>query len=189
MINLPVAITKSAFAIAPRKISNKQAAAWQYPLAFMCEWAQAVLDNNTCNLLEYQQLIKNPKYREVWSRSFAKEIRRLADTTKTILFVNNHQIPQWGRKYILYGRIVCDYQSEKANPSQTRITVGKNLINYPGDCGTPTADLLMVKLLLNSIVSTMGANSWQSTSKTFTSWHQWIEPSTSEWNWSCSHKK
>ncbi len=28
-----------------------------------------------------------------------------------------------------------------------------NLINHPGDCRTPTADLLTVKLLLNSIIS------------------------------------
>jgi len=35
--------------------------------------------------------------------------------------------------------------------------VGGDCINYPGDCGAPTADLLTVKLLLNSIVSTMGA--------------------------------
>jgi hypothetical protein len=32
-----------------------------------------------------------------------------------------------------------------------------NLINYPGDCGTPTAELLMVKLLLNSIISMLNA--------------------------------
>ncbi len=35
--------------------------------------------------------------------------------------------------------------------------MGGNRINYPGNCGTPTADLLTVKLLLNSIVSTMNA--------------------------------
>ncbi len=34
-----------------------------------------------------------------------------------------------------------------------RLVVGGNRINYPGNCGTPTADLLTVKLLLNSIVS------------------------------------
>jgi hypothetical protein len=32
--------------------------------------------------------------------------------------------------------------------------MGGNLINYPGDCGTPTADPLMVKLLFNSVIST-----------------------------------
>jgi hypothetical protein len=35
--------------------------------------------------------------------------------------------------------------------------MGGNLINYPGNCGTPTADLLTVKLLLNSIMSTPNA--------------------------------
>jgi len=35
--------------------------------------------------------------------------------------------------------------------------VGGDHINYLGDCRTPTADLLTVKSLLNSIVSTMGA--------------------------------
>ncbi len=35
--------------------------------------------------------------------------------------------------------------------------MGGNFVNYPGDCGTPTADLLTVKLLLNSIISTPNA--------------------------------
>ena len=78
----------------------------------MCEWAQAVLDDYKGDLLEYRQLIKNPKYREVWSTSFAKEIRRLADTTKTIAFMAKHQIPQERRKEITYGQIVCNYQLE-----------------------------------------------------------------------------
>ena len=33
------------------------------------------------------------------------------------------------------------------------MTVGGNLIVYPSDCGTPTVDLLTVKVLLNSIIS------------------------------------
>ena len=35
--------------------------------------------------------------------------------------------------------------------------MGGNLINYPGDCGTSTADLLTVKLMFNSIISTPNA--------------------------------
>jgi hypothetical protein len=34
--------------------------------------------------------------------------------------------------------------------------MGGNLINYPDNCGTPTADLLTVKLMFNSIISTPG---------------------------------
>ncbi len=35
--------------------------------------------------------------------------------------------------------------------------MGRNLVNYQDDCGTPTADLLTIKLMLNSVVSTMNA--------------------------------
>ncbi len=35
--------------------------------------------------------------------------------------------------------------------------MGGNLINYPDDCVTPTADLLTVKLMSNSIISTSNA--------------------------------
>ena len=34
---------------------------------------------------------------------------------------------------------------------------GRNRINFPGDTGTPTADLPTIKLLANSIVSTKKA--------------------------------
>ncbi len=49
------------------------------------------------------------------------------------------------------------YRSEKKDPYRTRITMGGNLINYPSDCGTPTADLLTVKLMFNSIILTPNA--------------------------------
>eukprot|EP00804_Cyclotella_cryptica_P016945 CCRYP_001898-RB/>CCRYP_001898-RB protein AED:0.46 eAED:0.46 QI:0/-1/0/1/-1/0/1/0/96 len=32
-----------------------------------------------------------------------------------------------------------------------------NRITYPGDCGTPTADMLTTKVLLDSVISTKGA--------------------------------
>jgi hypothetical protein len=35
--------------------------------------------------------------------------------------------------------------------------VGGNRITYPGNCGTPTADMLTTKVLLNSVISTKGA--------------------------------
>ena len=41
----------------------------------------------------------------------------------------------------------------KADPYHMRITLGDNRIRYPGDCGTKTASLETIKLLLNSINS------------------------------------
>jgi hypothetical protein len=41
-----------------------------------------------------------------------------------------------------------------ADPNCTRATFGGTDINYPDDRGTPTADLLLIKILLNSVIST-----------------------------------
>jgi len=35
--------------------------------------------------------------------------------------------------------------------------MGGNIINYPDDVGTPTANLLLIKIFLNSVVLTRGA--------------------------------
>ena len=45
-----------------------------------------------------------------------------------------------------------DYRPDKSDPYCTRLAVGGDRVNYPGDCGTPTVSLTTVKLLLNSIV-------------------------------------
>ena len=46
---------------------------------------------------------------------------------------------------------------EESNSNQVRLTVVSDRINYPGNCGTPTADMLTVKLLLSSVISNKGA--------------------------------
>jgi hypothetical protein len=43
---------------------------------------------------------------------------------------------------------------EKEDPYQIRATLRGNLIHYPKDVGTPTADLLLIKIFLNSVIST-----------------------------------
>jgi hypothetical protein len=53
---------------------------------------------------------------------------------------------------ITYGRIVCDVRKGKKDKHRTRLSMGGNLINYPGDYKTLTADLLTVNILLNSII-------------------------------------
>jgi hypothetical protein len=104
-----------------------QAAARKYPLLFLCNFAHAILNKDTGNLLEYQHLIKHPKYRKTWSQSFRKEIRQLATTTETIIFINKHQIPKDRQGDITYGRIVCDVQEGKKDKRRT--LVGKSIRN------------------------------------------------------------
>jgi hypothetical protein len=49
---------------------------------------------------------------------------------------------------VTYANIVVDYRPQKSDP---------NLINYPGELTTRTADLTTAKILWNSILSTEGA--------------------------------
>ncbi len=72
----------------------QQAASRQNPLKFLCDLAYAVLDDKTGDLLKYRHLMKHPKYRDVWTKSFGTEIRRLATTTETIFFIKKDEIPQ-----------------------------------------------------------------------------------------------
>ena len=124
------------------------------------------MDSTTSELLEYRYLIRNPHYRETWSGAFGKEVGRLAqglpgvvEGTDTIEFITREDVPRNRIKDCTYVTIVCNERPEKADPNRLRITIGGNQINYPGDCGTPTVDLLTVKLLRNSVFSTEGARS------------------------------
>jgi len=67
--------------------SRERESSRKYPLQFLCDFAYSVLDDKTGDLLEYRHLLKHPKYKDVWSQSFGKEIRRLATVTETIAFV------------------------------------------------------------------------------------------------------
>jgi hypothetical protein len=135
----------------------RQVASRKYPLQFLCDLAYAVLDNETGDLLEYCHLMKHPKYKDVWTKSFGTEIHCLATTTETIFIVKKDKIPDDRKGDETYARIVCVYCDGKKDKYRTCITMGGNLVNYPGDCGTPTANLLTFKILLNSIISTPNA--------------------------------
>ena len=128
------------------------------------EAAHSVLDQETGELLEYQQLLQHPKFKEVWNRSAADEFGRLAQGiggqikgTDTIQFIHKHEVPAERFKDVTYIKFVCNIRTEKKDPYRTRATMGGNLINYPDDVGTPTANLLLIKIFLNSVISTSGA--------------------------------
>ena len=124
----------------------------------------AVLNEDTGELMEYRHLIRDPKYREIWEQSYGNELGRLekcmegrVNGTNTILFIAKEYLPADIWKDVRYGCIVVSYCPEKSDPNRFRLTVGGNCVNYPGDCGTPTADMLTEKLLINSVISTKGA--------------------------------
>ena len=55
---------------------------------------------------------------------------------------------------VTYGRVVVYNRPQKKDPNRVRITAGGNLIQYPGELTTRTADLTTSKLLWNSVLST-----------------------------------
>ena len=127
--------------------------------------AMAVMDEETGQLLNYRQLLHSAKYKKQWSISSAKEFgwpangvgNRIKNPTNTIQFKCKKDIPQDRRKDVTFGSFVCSVRPEKKEKNKTRFTVDGDHINYPGAVATPTADMLVVKLLFNSVISTKGA--------------------------------
>ena len=77
--------------------------------------------------------------------------------TNTIFFIHKHEILDDRWRDITSSRIVCNVRPQKKEVFRTRLTVDGSRINIDMDCWTPTASLLTVKLLLNSVISTRGA--------------------------------
>ena len=126
--------------------------------------ALAVMDQATGKLLNYHALLRHPAYHDDWTKSSANEFGRLANGvggrvkgTNTIRFIRKRDIPKDRLKDITYGQFVCTIRPEKKEPNRTRLVVGGDRINYPGEVATPTADMLAAKILFNSVISTATA--------------------------------
>jgi hypothetical protein len=55
---------------------------------------------------------------------------------------------------VTYGSYGCEIKPKKEEKHCTRLTMGEDRIHYLHDIDTPTADMTLVKVLLNSIIST-----------------------------------
>jgi hypothetical protein len=125
-------------------------------------FAHAVFHPDTGNAMTYRQQITDPLMKQDWERSAANEFGRLAQGiggrvkgTDTIRFIKRNEIP--ADRKPMYPRFVCEIKPHKVEVNRTRLTLGGNLINYPGDVSTRTADMDTIKIILNSTVSTPGA--------------------------------
>ena len=78
--------------------------------------------------------------------------------TNTIRFMDHQMIKNIpNNRTITYGQIVVNYRPQKEDPNRVQITAGGNLIDYPDELTTRTANLHTAKMLWNSVVSTPGA--------------------------------
>ena len=55
-------------------VTPRMTASQKYPMQFLCNYVNAVIDNETGEIMEYRHLLKDPKHRERWQRLFSKEI-------------------------------------------------------------------------------------------------------------------
>jgi hypothetical protein len=117
-----------------------------------------IVDNITGDVLEYRYLIKSDTHRAIWQKSFAKKLGRLFQGIRNIkgmdtcFFICKKQMPS--HKRATYGCICCNYRPHKDEPHCTQLTIGGDRITYAGNKSTPTANLVTVKLLINSMIST-----------------------------------
>ena len=119
--------------------------------------AMAVMDAETGKLLKYKQLMRYLKHKKRWSVSSANEFGRLANGvggrikgTNMIKFIRKREVPHYRQKGVMYGSFVCNVRPEKKEKQRTSFVVGGDRINYPGEVSTPTADMLVAKLIFNS---------------------------------------
>ena len=74
--------------------------------------------------------------------------------TNTIIFIRKEDVPHDQRKDVTYGQLVCSICPEKVEQHRVCFTVGGDRVNYPGEVAMPTANMMVAKLLLKSVIST-----------------------------------
>jgi hypothetical protein len=99
-----------------------RAALWQYPSNML----HAVLDKITGHLVEMRHLQVNPKYMELWGKSYTKELGHLAQGipgvskgTDTIIFIRHEDIPHDCKWDVMYVQVCVNYCPEKEDPNRT----------------------------------------------------------------------
>jgi hypothetical protein len=99
---------RAKFMVRPQQMSM-----WHLPMTWFCEMANSVIGEGG-KLLEYKQLIANPKTQAKWTHSYENKIGCLAQGmpgcntgTNTIIFIKKDQLPKAKAKDVTYGLITC----------------------------------------------------------------------------------
>jgi hypothetical protein len=151
-------ITKPRFEISVAKLAIQK-----FPMIRFCKIANSVLGKQG-KLLEYCHLIANPKTWVTWTHSYGNQLQwlvqgmpRPSEGNSTISIIPRDKVLRARAKDVTYGLITCLIRPEKIeDPNRTRLVAGGDRVHYPFDAGTLTADLLTIKLLINSVISTPG---------------------------------
>ena len=85
------------------KLTTISTASRKFPAQFFCKYANAVLDGDSGELLEYRHLINHPKHKVIWGTPFGKKVGRLTqgmpgrvspkEATNTLFFIKESMDP------------------------------------------------------------------------------------------------
>ena len=145
-----------------------RAAACRYPAAIFQYLALPVLDKETGKILEYRQLRKDPRCAPIWNTSYTNELGQLCQVvgegtkgprkqrlegTDMFRVMNYKDILKHKIKDVYHTMVVFEYRPQKEYPNRTCITLVGGHIKYPGDLGTPTGSLNLVRIIINIVLS------------------------------------
>ena len=78
----------------------------------------------------------------------------MANPTNTIFFIEKDDMPDDCFCNVTYAKFVCTEHPPNVDVNHTCITAGVNRIDYHGEDGMPTADMFLVKCLMNIVIFT-----------------------------------
>ena len=112
--------------------------------------ANAVLHPSTGFPMEYEHLIRDPATTKICPHGMCLKLGRLAqgykhdtDGNNTVHFISKDYISNIHVYLtVTYTLNMVHHRPQKIYPNRVRITVGGNLIHYPGYVATTTADLI-----------------------------------------------
>ena len=134
------------------------------PMAWLCEMKNSILGLNG-ELLEYCHLIATPQHvphgpnlMETKLDNSHRAHARMEHGNKHNPLHTMEQGTMRACKNVTYGLITCLIRPEKVDePNHTWLVASGDRVHYPSDAGTPTANLLIMEFLINSIILTLGA--------------------------------
>ncbi len=126
----------------------------------------AVMDKDMGKLLNYKKLMSSPEYKKSMEPFISQQIQAIGKwhwrshkkTANTIEFIFQHKVPTETMKGITYRQFFCTVRPKKVKSNQMQFTVGEDRINYPGKVATPTTEMLVAKMVFNSMIFTKGAH-------------------------------
>ena len=111
----------SCVEIAKLKPTPENIARRKFPIKLL----NAVLLEETGDLLEIWHFIKNPKYREVWGISYENELGKLSqrisglvEGTNTVMLTNKEDTQTSCWQDVTYGIVVVSYRQKNNTPTE-----------------------------------------------------------------------